>query len=62
MHLNNLEILAMVGLGLYEYEVLKVNHRPIKFGVPRNFGSEDRKVLVCCVISQDLMNKGHVTF
>ena len=37
---------------------LEVSHHPAKFGDYRHCGSGDRMVLVCHVISQELVTKG----
>ena len=42
-------------------ESIKVSYHPAKVGRHRHYGIEDRIILVCHVVSQDHVSKGHVT-
>ena len=46
---------------LYRQESIKVGYHPVKFRGHRHSDNGDIVVLVCHVISQDHMIKGHVT-
>ena len=42
-------------------ESIKVSYHPAKVSRRRHYGIEDRIILVCHVVSQDHVSKGHVT-